>query len=176
MSETSKEITRSGISDDVVASIQTTAGSLEDIEQFFQSQGIAGEDNETDGILSLDVVENKDSLIGVEFWLLRWRFNTSDKHRDKDGNPTQFVSAEIAYKKDGALTYDILNDGSTGIRDQLLELTRRRITANNPNVDPYGVRKVRRGLRKSEYDFDGGKKNAAGEVVLERGVTYYLSF
>jgi hypothetical protein len=159
-----------------VATIDTTPlnnlVSREQILAFFQDAGINVNDNETDGIKSLDIVDNKDKLIGVPFLIVQWRFNESEKYKNDDGTNGSFVSAEVMLQ-DGTLL--VLNDGSTGIARQLRELSDRRIAAGH--AMPYAGRAVNKGLRKSEYDIPV-EKVVGGKIVTEdtHGVTYYLDF
>jgi len=146
--------------------------SQEQILAFFRDAGVNVNDNEGDGIKSLDIVDNKDRLIGVPFLLVQWRFNESEKYKNEDGTNGQFVSAELMLH-DGTLL--VLNDGSTGIARQLRELSDRRLASNHPM--PYAGRAVNKGLRKSEYDIPV-EKVVNGKIVTEdtHGVTYYLDF
>lgn len=159
-----------------VATIDTTPlnnlVSRDAILAFFADAGINVNDNEADGIKSLDIVDNKDKLIGVPFLIVQWRFNESDKYKNEDGTNGTFVSAEIMLT-DGTLL--VLNDGSTGIARQLRELSDRRIEAGHGM--PYAGRAVNKGLRKSEYDLPI-EKVVNGKIVTEdtHGVTYYLDF
>lgn len=151
-----------------VATIDTTPlnnlVSQDAILAFFRDAGVNVNDNETDGIKSLDIVDNKDRLIGVPFLIVQWRFNESEKFKNDDGTNGSFVSAEIMLS-DGALL--VVNDGSTGIARQLRELSDRRIAAGH--AMPYAGRAVNKGLRKSEYDTEVNGK-------MQHGVTYYLDF
>jgi hypothetical protein len=61
--------------------------------------------------------KDKASLVGVPMFFIQWRFNSGDLG--------EFVSIEAITKADGRKV--VINDGSTGIRDQLMELTTTRI-------------------------------------------------
>ena len=100
------------------------------------------------------VVENKARLVGVPFVILEWRFNESSM------SDLPFVSATIVTQDNAKL---ILNDGGTGIRDQLLRISDRRGGDNNTGL------LVPKGLTESNYTFidDSGKERSA--------TTYYLS-
>ena len=92
--------------------------------------------------------DQKSRLIGVPIIVLDWTFN--------DGDNGEFVSARVLTKQNERL---VLNDGSTGICQQLRDLEMREET-----------RAVfcKRGLRVSEYEYeapDGSKRPAK---------TYYL--
>lgn len=102
--------------------------------------------------------ESKERLVGRPIFLMDWRFNDS-KEIVKDGKPAEFVSVLVMDVATGEKF--ILNDGSTGIYQQLLAITKR--------LGRRGGITCRNGLRKSEYThyFDNGDTVNA--------VTYYLS-
>lgn len=118
-------------------------------------------DKSTDYGTGFSILPTKDkiSLVGVDFLIVEWRFNDSDKFEG-----AAFVSA-LVVTKDGRKL--ILNDGSTGIYQQLRLITAARIKREH-NQPQAGVL-VRGGLSRSEYDYvdEKGKKSAAS--------TYYLS-
>lgn len=115
------------------------------------------------------LLEDKGKLEDVEFVLLQWRFNAGDFGG--------FVSAGLV-----TITGDkyIINDGSTGIMSQLMELTQ--------ETKRFGGVKVPKGLRKSEYSTcpECGKPMSRDEVECSNtkcdyegdkrgsGTTYYL--
>lgn len=147
---TGTEVTRASLTDDDIVSMQVGVTSLAQLDSLFTSQGYSTADDEADGILSLSVIENKDELVGRPFQMLRWRFNASDKY----GDGKQFVSIEIAFEDrdindNRILTFAVLNDGSTGIMNQMLALTERRKASGHS--DPYAGRQARGGLRKNTY-------------------------
>lgn len=101
--------------------------------------------------------EEKNRLIKVPFVALQWRFHNGDNG--------EFVSVEIVTKGGEKL---VVNDGSTGIRDQLKAVTDRRIKRGADAVSAHTNLYVSQGLRRSDYqytDSDGKAKNAT---------TYYL--
>jgi hypothetical protein len=122
------------------------------------------------------VLDNKDVLIGVPLILMRWVFNEGDY------GVVGFVSIATITAHHERF---ILNDGGTGIRDQLL--------AYSTQSRRFGGLRVDRGLSKSEYSTcpgpDGGKTQCgkpmrkyvqecphcgySGEQRL-KGWTYYL--
>lgn len=95
-----------------------------------------------DGFALLDASE-KDSLIGLPCILVKWEFHESDI-RKPDGGPAEFVSVHVvARNKNGSMTKAIINDGGSGIYQQLRDYT-----------DKSGVSAglvVARGLRRSDY-------------------------
>ncbi len=127
------------------------------ILQWFAQYGADVDNNEVDGIVSLDIVKEKDSLIGVPFLIKSWRFN--------EGKYGEFVSAEIVFEN-GNLA--VLNDGSTGIAQQLREVTDNRTKAGHPL--PQAGRMVKGGLTRSDYTYVDDKGNDTPAV------TYYLQF
>lgn len=87
------------------------------------------------------LLEDKDKLQKTEFVIIQWRFTAGDFGG--------FVSAAIVTRGGDKF---IINDGSTGIMKQLMDLSQRR--------KQFGGLRVAHGLRKSQYptcpDFDGG--------------------
>lgn len=101
---------------------------------------------------------DKDKLVGVRFLIMSFDFHAGD-------NGT-YVSCQIVTEDGRRL---VLNDGSTGICDQL-------ITWNQKTNRSGGL--LVNGVRRSEYD----RKNEHGDVIVnpntgraERGVTFYLN-
>lgn len=95
------------------------------------------------------IMEDKSKLIGTPFLLLHWQFNR--------GDAGEFVTMFIVTPDNARF---IVNDGSTGIRDQLLSLS------GNKGLN--GGVFCKHGLRKSEYD----KVLDNGQTV--HGITYYI--
>lgn len=126
--------------------------SLTDAMDYAKSLGIDVND-ETENIVGLRVInkDDKATLVGVPFFLLSWQF--------REGDNGEFVSAVIAFQ-DGSKA--VVNDGSTGIRDQLKGLTADRIAAGHPT--PQALRMVSKGLRRSDYTNEHGA-----------ATTYYLA-
>ncbi len=113
--------------------------------------------------------EDERRLIGVPLMLLEWRWN--------DGDFGEFVSiVAVAQGADGQATKWILNDGSTGIREQVRDFE----TKYGRN----GGLMVRQGLRVSDYttDLDTGKPINKKDLVeyhkegkkTGKGYTFYL--
>ena len=94
--------------------------------------------------------KDKERLVGVPFLLLSWRF--------AKGNVGEFVSAHLVTTHNEKF---IINDGSTGIMQQLADLTKSGVN---------GGIACKRGLRKSEYEYTDPK---TGEV--SNAVTYYIA-
>lgn len=99
-------------------------------------------------------VFDKNSLIGVPFVIIRWKWNPGRK-------PEQFfASCEVVLSRPvdtdyGPMTRGILNDGSTGIAAQLHKLEEAGVT---------DLVEVPKGLRRSDYEGPEGP-----------ATTFYLS-
>lgn len=104
------------------------------------------------------IVKDKNVLIGVDFLILDWRFTDSSKYEG------DFVSAACVTKDGRKL---ILNDGSTGIRDQLKLVTSERIKKGHDH--PQAGILVQNGLVRSDYDYTDEK----GKTT--KASTFYLS-
>lgn len=107
--------------------------------------------------------DSKRDLCGVPLVFLNWEFRESDKFtkvvNDEIVNGT-FVSARVMAAMPQGMRKLIINDGSTGLHDQLRELTQR--------TGRQGGLVAKRGLRASDYDYveaDGTKSEAT---------TYYI--
>jgi hypothetical protein len=171
--EVSAELSRTMVEENIASLTNADGSTLGVTQKWFESQGVNIFDDETDGIRNYPVLSKKEqeSLIGKPMVLVSWKFNTSEKYKNDDGTPGQFVSVLVQYVDNaGRLSLGIINDGSkkSGIHVQMQELTRNRV-ANN-HVSPYAGRGVKNGLRKSEYPIVDEKGN---ESV---GVSWYLDF
>lgn len=105
----------------------------------------------------------KDRLCGVPFMLLEWRFNKGDYRReDENGNAQTalFVSAMLVTK---AGEKYIINDGGTGVCQQLVRVTDERRATGHPR--PQVGLFVPDGLTRSDYTGPNG----------DPATTYYLS-
>lgn len=95
------------------------------------------------------LLENKDQLCGVPMLIMAWDFHMGDHG--------EFVSAKVVTKDNNKF---IVNDGSSGLRDQLMAYSAKTGSQTNLFCD--------KGLRRSDYkytDEDGTEKPAT---------TYYL--
>ena len=112
------------------------------------------------------LLENKSVLVGAPFVVLQWRFN--------EGDFGAFVSAEIVTEGNDKL---VLNDGSTGIFQQLREVTDARNAKGS--VTPQAGLFVPGGLRKTDYFYNVTTGETANRPTSETGwakaSTYYLS-
>lgn len=114
-----------------------------------------------------NVLEDKDRLKGVPFWVTDITFNESDTG--------EFASLEVVVGPDrsgaGSIVAKlIINDGGTGIRDQVKQL----MENTNGNLGPFFVGK---GLRRSDYakgDPTTGFRMGPDGKPLPAGTTYYL--
>lgn len=107
------------------------------------------------------VLDSKDKakLIGEAFILIEWRFN--------DGKfPGGFVSALLMTKAGEKV---VLNDGSTGVRDQLNMVTSQRLTrGTHTQANAQGFLAVPDGLRVSRYEY------TADDGTTAPAETFYL--
>lgn len=96
------------------------------------------------------LLDNKDNLLGVEMLLVSWDFH--------NGDHGEFVSAKVVTRAGDKY---IVNDGSSGIRDQLQGLT--------SSKGSYGPLFCRKGLRRSDYEYtnEDGKKTPAKTYYLD---------
>lgn len=127
-------------------------GTFEDVLNLATARDIPTVDSATvigDGFTLLDNKE-KARLIGVPMLVLGWRF--------AQGDHGEFVSAHVMTKNNEKF---ILNDGSTGIYQQLRELT------DSGNT---GVLACRNGLRRSDYEYPDP---TTGE--MKPAVTFYIA-
>jgi hypothetical protein len=102
-------------------------------------------------------VIDKERLVGVPFVALEWRFNASDM------SEAGFVSVAVVTKHGEKF---VINDGSTGIREQLQNITALRATRNHKT--PQAGLLVPGGLTVSSYTYTDDK----GKQIPAR--TYYL--
>lgn len=95
------------------------------------------------------IVQDKDTLIGRPLLFMSWTFHSGDYGT--------FVSAQCAARgESGGVTKCIVNDGSTGIYQQLADYTNQ--------TGKMGGLLARHGLRRSDYtytDIDGKEKPAS---------------
>lgn len=124
---------------------------------------------DADEVLTRRIIENKNELIGTPFGITSATFRSTE-YADTDRD---YVSLEILIFETGELA--VLNDGSTGIRRQIVNYLQSKelLTNNDPDLavpagdlqGPHNIRlKVPHGLRVSEYENEHGK-----------AATYYLS-
>jgi hypothetical protein len=115
-------------------------GSFDDALRVMQESGdVVVADAELGNGFSIADDAVKDRLIKVPLAILSWDFHQGEYGNPEDGSD-MFVSAVVVTQ---AGEKYIVNDGSTGIRKQLQEYSKR--TGRKSNMV------VRNGLRKSEY-------------------------
>lgn len=177
-----KDVVKSIFNDEWLSGVVRAEGmTLDALSAAFAAEGTDAFDDAGDGVYNTELIKDKDFLRDLPFFITRWRFNTSDKYKDEEGNDGTFVSVEIAYQTtpDAPLKTGVFNDGSTGICAQLQKITehrQRKIAETGSGNDPYAGRAVRRGLRASTYQRDTGKTNPkTGEPITEEATTYYLN-
>lgn len=114
-----------------------------------------------DGFTLLDT-KDKDLLVGKPIMFIGWNFSIGDMG--------SFVTARVLVQEaNGTFGKYIINDGSTGIHDQL-----KAISQLNPNA---GVVTSIRGLRKSEYNVPvkvTDEETGETKEVLKKSTTYYI--
>src|SRR6266702_2215352 len=126
-------------------------------------------------------VADKETLEGVPFVIAGFRLNESTKFGKRDENgvliPSRFVSMLIAsYDDEGSLSpWVIVNDGGTGIRDQLDRFVKKvnpdaGITLTEFNLTAQEIPPIRceNGLRPSRYDYDNGES-------VSEATTWYIA-
>ena len=156
-SDVAREANKSVFQDEDLKSITN----LDDAFRVMQESGIVAESfaDYGTGFEILDKDE-KGQLIKKPFMIVEWRFTKSEYKKD-----TEFVSALVVTKDGGKY---ILNDGSTGIAQQLRNVTDSRLRQGKPN--PQTGLLVEKGLRVSEYP---NPAPDAAEGSMSR--TYYLA-
>lgn len=103
--------------------------------------------------------DDKGRLENVPMLLLEWAFRPGDF-----GTP--FVSVRVAARQsDGSVGKYIINDGSTGIAEQLARFTKK--------TGKMGNLLVKGGLRKSEYDKE--LPDGKGGTYTTHATTWYLN-
>ena len=157
--ESTKEIVKltATFTDEIIGQIHT----WDELGEYISQQDIMLEHINSYGS-GLTVLDNKDRLVDVPFMILDYRFH--------DGKQGEFVSVAIMTKlpilvNGEAQSKLVLNDGSTGIKDQLKRIENDRINKGNDVRRPIYCPK---GLRKSEYEIE-----IDGE--LTEATTYYIA-
>lgn len=132
----------------------TSWGDVADLLESSNVQTLYADQVAGDGFTLLSS-DDKAKLIGVPMVLLEWRFN--------NGAQGRFVSVRAVAKTgvdDTDVKKVIFNDGSTGILQQLTEITEK--------TSAQGGLIVRKGLRVSQYTYEDEKG------VERPAETYYL--
>jgi len=146
---TSNEIVMPGakFDPDKLAAITSFEDALSLVTEVMGEQNVARASEEIgDGF---KLVDNKDTLIGVAMLLITWDFHMGDHG--------EFVSVKLVTKDNRKL---IVNDGSSGIRDQLMSYTAKKNRQGGLFCD--------KGFRRSDYKYTDEK----GEE--KPATTYYL--
>ena len=129
------------VSDDTLRALTT----MEDVAALFGSDVLDIADEGT----GFAICENKDQLIGLPFVIIEFRRS--------DGDYGSFTSALVMTKNGDKF---VVNDGSTGIHEQLSSLAAR--TGRNKGIV------CKRGLRRSDYEY------ADTDGTMKPARTYYL--
>lgn len=143
-----------GYGDDALAEMKSFEDVLATLPADFAEFGTDFSDYGT----GFEVLDRKDPLVGVPFGIVEWRFNQGDKG--------EFVSAAIITEDGRKL---VINDGSTGVRDQLHEVTNKRAAHGVPEEARQRILKCRKGLRVSRYEYTDDKGNTS------QAQTFYLA-
>lgn len=117
------------------------------------------------GYKLIEHADDKDFLVGVELMVLPgWTVNPSEKMKGKFFTSAYIKTAVPVPQLEGGTEF-ILNDGSSGIAQQLAELRERCIQQDIPDPSIY----CKKGLKKSEYEVTDIKiDEATGEPVMDR--------
>jgi len=145
------------VSDAQLADIQSFDDAIQLVQDVFGGRLI---DVSSEMGTGFRILENKDLLVGVPFIIIRVTENEGD-YQDS------FVSLTLVTQKNEKY---VLNDGSTGIRAQVLDY----FTRNPDRVgDPILVKS---GLRKSEYYFNENTREVSNKPQpgFSPAATYYL--
>jgi hypothetical protein len=117
------------------------------------AQNVYGADNVVEAADVLGdgfrMVENKSTLIGTPFFAVSWNFSAGDHG--------EFVAVKLVTQDDRKL---VITDGGAGIYQMLANYSK--------STGRYGGLFVRKGLRKSDYQFE----NERGEMTS--ATTFYL--
>lgn len=136
--------------------------SFADAMALLQSAGMTVADITEEYGTGFDVLDDKRQLVKVPFLILSWRFS--------EGDHGKFVSMMIVTREAGGVSRKlIVNDGSTGIRKQMEEISEDRLQKFKGDVNKaHAGLLVPKGLRISEYDYvnDKGVKTPASTFYL----------
>lgn len=133
-------------------------GTLADALSMLADAGINADDFKDYGN-GFTICKDKRTLLGKPLVVIQWRFSKGKYDDD-------FVSAALITESGEKV---ILNDGSTGIREQLRTVTKRRLSAGASESAAHAGLTVRNGLTVSEYTYT----NEKGEETPAQ--TYYFA-
>lgn len=106
-----------------------------------------------------DLLKDKNRLVGVPVLFVQWDIRVGDY--ENNGVKSEYVSAHVAVQTTRGLQRYIVNDGSTGMSQQLVDYSNR--------TGQFGGLYAPRGLRKSEYEYTDP---ATGKVTPAE--TFYI--
>lgn len=142
---------RTLFSDDELAELHSTS----DVNELLANAGIVPESFDDYGS-GFSVLEDKRQLIKVPFYILEWRVNAGDM-----GEFTSLVAMTERGDK------YVVNDGSTGIHEQLAAVVKRREAKGITGPALRAGLVVRKGLRVSDYEVEiDGKMSKASTFYL----------
>lgn len=141
-----------------------TLNSLKTVEDAIRALGVSDQSELDWNESQWKLLEDKSKLIGKKFLAVQWRFQQSKEYLGSEFVSVYLITADTI---DGENTF-VINDGSTGICQQLRTLTDTRLEAGHKT--PQSGALVKGGLKLSEYDRTDEKG-----TVIGKGKTYYLS-
>ena len=141
-----------------------TLNSLKTVEDAVRALGVSDQSELDWNESQWKLLEDKSKLIGKKFLAVQWRFQQSKEYLGSEFVSVYLITADTI---DGENTF-VINDGSTGICQQLRTLTDTRLEAGHKT--PQSGALVKGGLKLSEYDRTDEKG-----TVIGKGKTYYLS-
>ena len=149
----------SALSEDAMMEVS----SFEDALAILNASGVVAESISDFGA-GFTVVD-KARLLNVPFVILEWRFNASEL------NDAGFVSLSVVTKNNDKW---VINDGSTGILQQLIRITR--VRRQRKHATPQNGLAVPAGLSVSNYKFTDaeGKERPASTYYLNESPTPVL--
>lgn len=141
-----------------------TLNSLKTVEDAIRALGVSDQSELDWNESQWKLLDDKSKLIGKKFLAVQWRFQQSKEYVGSEFVSVYLITADTI---DGENTF-VINDGSTGICQQLRTLTDTRTEAGHKT--PQSGALVKGGLKLSEYDRTDEKG-----TVIGKGKTYYLS-
>jgi len=136
--------------------------SFADAMELLRAHGMTVADITEEYGTGFDVLDDKRQLVKVPFLILTWRFT--------EGDHGKFVSMTIVTREPGGVSRKlIVNDGSTGIRQQMETISEARLQQFEGDMNKaHAGLLVPKGLRISEYDYvnDKGVKTPAATFYL----------
>lgn len=143
---------------------EETLNSLNTVDDAIKALGATSIDDLAWDSSPYSVLDDKSKLVGKKFLAVQWTFRESKEYLGSEYVSVNIITSDTI---DGQ-THFVLNDGSTGICQQLRSLTNKREA--DGHATPQGGALIKGGLHLSEYDRTDDKG-----TVIGKGKTYYLS-